>query len=572
MFSTLRARYRHIRRYNEVLRILVKYGFEDFVAYVDDHKRFSFFRKLIPQRVYEHSRTLTKWEKMRLVCEELGPTFVKFGQLLSNRPDVLPAALITELEKLQDSVPPEKAEVAIALIERELGKSVRELFSSFSHEAFASASMAQVHRATLKTGEEIVIKVQRPGIDATIASDMRVMYYLADMFSKRIPSLKSFDPVGLVSSFEKAITLELDFIHESVNIQRFRNNFEKDKKEHEHISAPQIYPAITTSRVLAMSFIKGIKISDCNRLDEAGYDRGLLAKRLTDSYFRQLFVHGFFHGDPHPGNILVLPGNNIAYLDFGAMGTIVRKDLEAIAGLFMAIHANDVRRVIRSILQLSDTSVVENYRELESDVGEFLQSYNYRSIHQNELSTAMLELKDLIVKHELKVPTHFFTLIRATISIEGVIRQLDPNLDVLKEMKPYVIRMAAKHYNPIQFARRVFNAVYELGMYMEDFPRDLKNAMRRINAGEMKVDLRHKGIDPMVHTINRISKQIISAVLIAGLVIGGAQLLIHKVPPLWGDDSVFGLLCFLLALLLGWGMVKDLRKGDHDDWSGWKNK
>jgi ubiquinone biosynthesis protein len=572
LFSGITRQYRHIKRYNQVIGVFLKYGFEDLVSYLNEKKRFEFIRKLIPHSTYKEALHLNKWEKMRLVCEELGPTFVKFGQILSNRPDLLPGDLIKELEKLQDSVPPLPGIQAIEVLEKELGKTTSELFASFEQEAFASASMAQVHRATLKTGEKIVVKIQRPGIHEMIESDIKVMYYLAEVFTRRIPSLKSFDPVGLVRNFEDSILKELDFIRESVNIQRFHTNFQKDESDEGYIHSPKLYSEFTTSRVLTMEYIEGIKISNLTLLKEKGYDSGLIAKRLALSYFKQIFNYGFFHADPHPGNLLILPNNVICYLDYGMMGSIIRKDLEALGSLFLAVKGKDVRKIIRTIQQLSDNVVIKNYRELENDLNEFVQNYSFRDLHQNELSTIMLELKDLVIKHGLKVPTHFFLLIRSMVTIEGVIHQLDPKLDLSKEIRPFLIKLAAKHYNPVQFGKKIFNSIYEMGMYLEDFPRDLKNAMRKINSGEIKVDLRHKGIDPLVHTFNRITKHIITSVIIAGLIIGSTQMIIHKVHPLWGESSSWGVMGLILAGILGLGMLKDLSRGDHDEWAGWREK
>ncbi|MCE3259707.1 MAG: hypothetical protein K0S12_1348 [Bacteroidetes bacterium] len=567
--SGIKSRYNHLKRYNNVISIFLKYGFEDLVAYLNEKKRFSFIRRLIPTSTYKDALKLSKWEKMRLVCEELGPTFVKFGQILSNRPDLLPAPLIKELEKLQDGVPPIPGEQAVEVLEKELGKTTAELFQEFSKEPFASASMAQVHKAQLKTGEKVVLKIQRPGIMDVIKSDILVMYYLAELFSKRIPSLRSFDPVGLVKNFEESIMKELDFIHESVNIQRFHNNVLNDGVEEAKIHSPVVYPQYTTSKVLCMEYVEGIKISDVAKLRENGLDPEVIADRLLHSYFRQIFEYGFFHADPHPGNLLVLPGNIICFLDYGMMGNIIRKDLEALASLFLAVKAKDTRRIIRAIQQLSDTTVIRNYRELENDITDFVQNYSFRSLHENELSTIMLSLKDIIVKHHLKVPTHFFLLIRSMVSVEGVIKQLHPGLDITKTIRPFLLKLVARHYNPVQFAKRVFNSIYELGMYMEEFPRDIKNAMRRINTGEIKVDLRHKGIEPMVHTFNRISKRLISAVIIAALIIGSSQMVIHKIEPFWGSTSAWGVIGFIISGILAIGMLRDLRKGDHDEWPGW---
>lgn len=570
LLSYIDRKYNSIRRYNQIIHVLLKYGFEDLVAYMDEKKQLTFMKRLIPKKTYEAALHLSKWEKMRLVCEELGPTFVKFGQLLSNRPDLFPADLIKELEKLQDGVPPFPGKMAIEVIEKELGKTMPELFSHFEEEAFASASMAQVHKATLSSGAKVVLKVQRPGIENMIKEDIKVMLYMAEVFSNRMPSLKSFDPIGLVRNFEESITKELDFVHESVNIQRFHHNFEKDETDEGYIHSPHSYPEFTTAKVLTLEYIDGIKISNTKKLIEGGYDPALIGERFALSYFKQVFNYGFFHADPHPGNLLVLPGNVICYLDYGMMGSIFRKDLQALGNLFLSVRSKDVKKIIRALQQLSDNIVIRDYRELESDIDELVQTFAYKDVHQNELSMLMLQLKDIIVKHGLKVPSHFFLLVRSMVTAEGVIRQLNPHLDLEKMMKPFLVKLIARQFSPIQFAKRVFNSAYEMGMYMEDFPRDLKNAMRRINTGEIKVDMRHKGIDPLVHTLNRITKQIVSAILIASLVLGATLMITNDIHPLWGTTSAMGVIGFVMAGLLAIGVVRDLRRGDHDNWPGWK--
>jgi ubiquinone biosynthesis protein len=571
LLTYIGRKFTSFRRYNQIISVLLKYGFEELVAYMDERKRFTLLKKLIPKKTYDEALQLTKWQKIRLVCEELGPTFVKFGQLLSSRTDLLPAELITELEKLQDGVPPVPGKTAQATVEAELKKPVSELFASFEEEAFASASMAQVHKAQLKTGEKVVVKIQRPGIEELIREDIKVMRYMAEVFSSRIPSLRSFDPLGLVRNFEDSISKELDFVHESINIQRFHNQFAKDETDGGYIHSPVSYPALTTSRVLTLEYIDGIKISDTARLLQAGYDPVLIGDRLAYSFLKQVFHYGFFHADPHPGNLLILPGNVICYLDYGMMGSIFRKDLEALSSLFLSVRSKDVKKIIRALQQLSDTTIIRDYRELENDINELVQTYTYTS-NSSEISTLLLNIKDIIVKHNLKTPTHFFLLIRALVTAEGVIRKLNPNVDLEKMMKPFLVQLVTKRYNPILFAKRVASSLHEMGMYMEEFPRDLKNAMRRINAGEMKVELRHKGIDPLVHTLNRVTRQLVAAVLVGALVIGGTQMIIHNIHPLWGETSALGVCGFILAGWISFIMLRDLRKGDHDNWAGWRDQ
>ena len=562
--SFIEKEYKHIRRYNQILRVLAKYGFEDMVAYLDEHKRLGFIRKLVPRRAYARSLSLTKWEKMRMVCEELGPTFIKFGQILSNRPDLLPAELITELEKLQDGVPPEKGDIAVSLVEYQLNKKVEDIFDVFETSAFASASIAQVHRGKLKNGDEIVVKIQRPYIRELILSDLKAMYYVADILNKRVPEVRNFDPRGLVKMFEDSIIKELDFIHESINLQRFTNNYKKDPYYHSEIYLPKVYQEFTTDRILTLEYIKGIKISDYEKLEQGGFDRKIIATRLINTFFKQVFEHGFFHADPHPGNVFVLPGNVVCFIDYGMMGNMIPRDIEQLATLFIAIRSGDVKRIIKTLLLLSDKSIIKNYRDLEYDITEFVNKYSISQIHQNELSTIMLEIKDIIVKHGLKVPPHFFLLARSLVTVEGVAKNLYPEVDVVNLAKPFMLKVIAKKFNPLDFGKKVLNSAFELGAYMEDFPRDLKNAIRKINSGEIKVDIQHKGIDPVIHSFNRISRQIVSAVLISALIIGSSLLVVAKTPPYWGDISAPGIIGFIIAGIIATGLMNNLRKGDYE--------
>ncbi len=564
VFSYIDGKYSYLKRYNQIIRVLFKYGFEDLVAYMDEKKRFHFLTKLIPNATYEQSLHLSKWEKMRLVCEELGPTFVKFGQIVSNRADILPAELIKELEKLQDSVPPLPGKIMMEALEKELHKKITDVFEYFEPEAFASASMAQVHRATLKTGEKVVVKIQRPGIKEIIESDIKVMLYMADLFKKRMPSLKSLDPVGLIKNFEKSVMEELDFTRESINVVRFHYNFTEDKSDQGHIHSPKVYPEFSTSKILTLEYIDGVKISDLGKLQTNGLDKKIIANRLLTSYFKQVFDYGFFHADPHPGNLLVLPNNVVCYIDYGMMGNIMRKDIEQLGTLFLAVKDKNIQKIIRAFQQISDTPTIKNMREMEADLNEFVQNFSVQTLHQNEMSTILLQLKDIIIKHGLKMPTHFFLLARSMMTIEGVVHQLDSELDMLKVVRPFLIRTVTKNYSPLRFMKQILGSVHEMGMYMEEFPRDLKSAIRKINSGEIKVDLRHQGIDPLVHTINRVSKQIISAVIVSSLIIGSSLLIASNIHPLWGKTSAPGIIGFIIAGVVVLGTIRDLRKGDHD--------
>lgn len=390
------------------------------------------------------------------------------------------------------------------------------------------------------------------------------MYQIAHLLEQRVPSIQSFDPVGLVRNFEESIIKEMDFINESLNVQRFYNHLHNDESRDQYANSPLVYQEYTTKRVLALEFISGIKIDHLNTLTENGFDKQIIARRLTKSFFKQIFEYGFFHADPHPGNLLVLPNGTICYLDFGMMGSILPRDIEVFGKLFISISNKDVNKIIKALMELSNEVVIKDMRSLEYAISEFVEKYYAKSVHENEMSTLLLELKDIIVAHGLKVPAHFFLFARSLVTLEGVVQKLDPTLDYFEIVHPYLSKAVSKHFDPIKMGQKAMNSLYELSNYMEEFPRDLKNAIRRINTGQIKVDLTHRGIDPMVHTIHRVTKQLVSAFLMVALIISAVLLIAADIKPLWGETSVFGVVCITFAGILGLGMLRDISKGDYD--------
>jgi len=294
------------------------------------------------------------------------------------------------------------------------------------------------------------------------------------------------------------------------------------------------------------------------------FDTKVISRRLSISYFKQIFEYGFFHADPHPGNLLVLPNSHICYLDFGMMGSMLPKDIAIFGQLFIAITDKDVKRIIKALQQLSNNVPISNMRDLEFDINEFVEKYYVRDIHDNEMSTILLELKDIIIEHGLIVPTHFFLFARSLVTIEGVIEKLDPDLEVFEIVKPYLKKSATQKYNPLMMGKKVVNSIVELTNYMEDFPSDLKNAIRKINSGKIKVDLTHKGIDPMIHTLQRITKQLIAATIMVALILSASLFIVYEIQPLWKGISILGMTSFTLAVFLGYGMLKNIKKGDYE--------
>lgn len=551
---------KHARRYNRVIRVLLRHGFDHYVANLNEKKKFGLLRFFVSKSRRKRLAQYNKWQRMRMVCEDLGPTFVKFGQLLSNRRDLIPEPLIEELTRLQDNVPPFSSKLVRKIIKEELKKEPEELFAQFDEQPFASASMAQVHKAKLKTGEEVVLKIQRPEIRKLIEDDLKIMRSVAKALSKRIPSLNHFDPEGLVEQFANSIFYEMDFLHEAVNMKRFQYYL----KDQPSIKAPQVYDEFSTIRLLTMERIVGVKPVSKEHLAAEGIDASWVARELANSFFKQAFVHGYFHADPHAGNLLVNDRKEIHFLDFGMMGSILRKDMQHLGMLILAIEKEDVNMMMRSIMSLTDTVAFDNRRRLEYDLIEYINKYAFTSNFHLHISQMLSDLVVIIRQHNLKVPSHFFLLIRASFSVEGLVRHLDPEIELMSIIRPILEARLKEEMNPLSTGKRILNSLYGLASYLEDFPSDLRQTMKMLRRGKIKVDLEHKGMDPFIYTLRRVSQQMVYAILVSAIFVCSVVFVLLDTKPMWGNVSAFGVIGFSLSGLLGIILFIRLRKAQLD--------
>jgi ubiquinone biosynthesis protein len=559
LFRFIISQLRHARRYNRVVSVLLKYGFDDYVANLDKNRRFSLVKLLVPKWRRKRAAQFTKWERMRMACEELGPTFIKFGQLLSNRRDLIPAPLIAELIHLQDHVPAVSSKIIRKVIREELKAEPEKIFATFCNEPLACASMAQVHKATLKSGEEVAVKIQRPEIRKMIEEDLKIMRDVAQMLSKRMPSIKHFDPVGLVDQFDHSIHFEMDFLHEAVNMKRF----EEQMSSQPEIRVPRIYDDLCTIRVLTMEMVQGLKPSTAEALKNEGIDPKWVARTVITSFFEQAFVKGFFHADPHAGN-LVVANDKIYFLDFGMMGTILRKDMQQLGALVLSIQDQDVQQMMRAIMVLTDTVQFDNRRQLEYDLIEFINRFAYTPDFHMHVSEMLAELTVIIRQHNLKVPAHFFLLTRACFAIEGLVRQLDPEIELMTILRPVVEARVRQEANPLSTGKRILKSLYDLAGYLEEFPSDLRQTMRMIRRGKFKVDLEHKGMEPFVYTLRKVTQQMIAAIMVSAIFLGSVILLILDVGQTWHGISIAGLIGLIISGMVGFiVMLRILRLQDE---------
>ncbi|MBW1929023.1 MAG: AarF/ABC1/UbiB kinase family protein [Deltaproteobacteria bacterium] len=529
--------YRHIQRYRQILTVLFKYGFGDLVHTLKIEQYLEIGLQMISRKRREKIETLSRAERVRMAMEELGPTFIKMGQILSTRPDLLPVEFIQELGKLQDHVPPFEYAQVKDIIERELGVPLGQLFKDFEETPLASASIGQVHRARLVDGDVVVVKVQRPGIRKTIEVDLEIMLHLATLMERHLKAMEIHRPTRIVEEFARTLEKELDYTIEAAHTERFAMQFIDDTT----VYVPKIYREATTSRVLTMEYVSGIKASEIARLDEAGLDRREIARRGFDLIMKQVFVHGFFHADPHPGNIFILPGNVICYLDFGMMGRIGRKSREHFADLIMNIVRRDELKVTDALVRLTISDEEPNHNALERDVAEFINQHFYRPLKELDLGKLLHQLLEMAANHRLTVPPDLFLMIKALSTAEGVGRVLDPDFDATERAAPFVRRIQLQRLHPKRVAEDIYDSGSDFLHLIKEIPGELREILKQARQGRVKIEFEHRGLEPMLSTHDRISNRLAFAIVLASLIIGSSLIVLSGIPPKWHGIPVIGL-------------------------------
>ena len=558
--SPLTRKFKHLQRYIEIINTLSKYGWgSQLIARADLHSLFG-DRFKFGKEVAEISK-LSEGERIRRAIEELGPTFVKFGQMLSTRPDIVPQELIEELEKLQDEVPTFPTEDAKRLIEKELGGSIESLFKEFPDSPFAAASMAQVYKAVLPEGDEVAIKVQRPGIADVIEVDLVIMRDYARRLKKKQKAEMGIDPETMVSEFARAIRKELNFKIESGNITHFDSDYQDDPTIH----VLKAYKKYTTEKILTMELIGGVKITDSiipEVQEQFRIDPKLVASRALELVLKQIFEHGYFHADPHPGNIRVLEDSIICFLDFGMMGTLSARLREQLADILIGVVSKDERKLTRTIMSLGQGGQSVNEDELESDIAELIKTYAFGSTLEDfDLGAFLGEISDLITAYDLKGPRDFYLLGKALSSIQGVCAEVDPDLNLMEHAKPYAEQLAMERLDPKRAIKEISSSALETSKLMLELPYTLNDLLTQVKRGEGKVKFEIFGLEPLLDTLEKITDRLSFALIMAAFLVASALISISKIPySLWGIelDTVF----FFIALAIGiWLLISIVRRG-----------
>jgi ubiquinone biosynthesis protein len=500
----------NLRRFSQIGRVLVRHGF----GFVFDVRRDRREKKGLQEFLAPNFGV-----RLRQTLDDLGPTFVKFGQLLSTRADILPDSVLFELQKLQDTVKPLPAGAAQAIIERELGAPVSEVFTGFDPEPLGSASIGQVHRADLRDGEVVAVKVQRPEAPGRVESDLELMREFANFLDRRFGRRIFVDVRGLVAEFETVIRRELDYTAEAENARRFAVNFAETP-----VVIPQVHLEYSTSRVLTLQYIEGTRFRDIQPLLLSPSERRRVASMGADAIFKMAFEDGFFHGDPHPGNLILTPQGELALLDFGMVGYMSRGDIEALSRLFIAVVQRDAAAALRGLESLGVRYASEVRGDLERDLREFLNKYSSLSVGEVTLGQALSELITLARRYRLRVPPVFPLLTKALVTAEGLARAIDPTINVYEVAQPYARRLLTERLKPEAVLEASRELAFEYVSYVEDYPEQIRLLLQGLADGEMEVQLEHGGLDELLGKVDVLANRVVFAVVTGALLLGSCML------------------------------------------------
>jgi ubiquinone biosynthesis protein len=524
----------HLPRYREIIAILWKYGFADVLRLVALQR----FLGIEDATIAVHEEGLLAKpvsERVRLALGELGPTFVKFGQIVSSRRDLVTDEYYVELCKLQTQVPPFPAADAKAIIAEELGRPISEVFKRFQDKPVGSASIAQVHAARLSDGTKVAVKVQRPNIEEVIELDLAMLLDLARFMDRHVPEISGVNPIGVVMEFSSILRKELDFNNEALNIERFGAQF----ADNPWIKVPTLYREFTTPRVLTMEFLSGRNIMDVGALERKDIDPAELAEHITELIYLQIFEYGFFHGDPHPGNMLVMPGGVTGLLDYGMMGTFSPPFRSSIAHLIAGLAERDHQQVMDSILEMSEEGFAGNPGKMLTDVENFSETHLNQPLRDINLGEVLNKLLELLRNNRLRMKGSFYLGIKALTQVEAIGRSLNPDLNFVKLGEPYALRQIEGKYHPTRIfslARKLFGESLD---FLEDFPHDFRQLYQRIKHGKINIPLEHKidpeGFEPLRKTLDSIANRLTNAILTASVLICSSILVLSGLPPkIWG--------------------------------------
>lgn len=547
--------YRRLKRYRGVIFTFLRYGFDDIVDRLD---LLALVRGRRPAGMFRRESQAPTAQRFRDALADLGPTFVKLGQLLSTRPDILPESFIQELEKLQDDVPPVPFLEVVEVFREEFEKSPEEMFASIEPEPTASASIAQVHKATLPDGTMVAVKVQRPGIVPLIHTDLSILMEIAILMERHIPELKWISPVALVQHFSSTITRETDFISEFHAAEQFAANFADDPT----VVIPRVYRDYSSEKVLVMDFIEGIKISDVSAIARTDLDMKTLALNGANSILKEIFEHQFFHGDPHPGNLFALEGNRIGAIDFGMVGYLDDRTTRLLGKLFSGVIKKDVDSIIHNLEEMRILPEHIDLMAFRFDIKGFIDRYHGSKVSEVDLDDIIEDSLRIVRRHQIVLPSNLATIGRMLVLSTGIARKLDPEFDMLEASRPYVRNLLSAQYEAKNISREIVTLMEDYYSIIRFLPANLREILKKIKRGQTSITLKHQGIDRLIREIDSSSNRLSFSMIVAAIIVGSSLIInMDKGPTVYGFAAL-GLGGYVIAGILGlWLVISILRSG-----------
>lgn len=537
----------NLGRLKEILAAFVKYGFADVVDMLDLPGRH------LADRVMDVDPQTTPFERFRMALDELGPTFVKFGQVMSLRSDLLPKPLIEELQKLQDDAAPVDVELIKAVIQENIDQPWETLFLSFDENPLAAASLSQVHRAVLREGTaEVALKVQRPEIESKINRDLSILGSVAERMHQRIPEMRTYELPRLVTLVRRSLDHELDFHREARYVQIARSHMQGLEGMH----VPNVFVQLSTPQLLVMELVRGQNLRTMDR--DLFEDPVMLARNGLRATVKQLFEVGFFHADPHPGNVIISNGNTINLLDWGMVGRLTPRDRHEVVDLITAIVEKDSRRLVDTLLTITAGGIDIDRRALERDLLDVLDSHLVASLSDLRLGQLVLEVTEMIRKYQLQIPTDLFMMIKALVTAEGTVKLINPEMDLVAEMRPHLKHLTTQRFNPQSIWRGARAFLLKMAAAPTRFPKRIGDIVEKMERGRLRIGFEHRNLGGLQTTLEKIFSRLTMGIILGAMVIGSSLIITTGIPPIVYGYPLLGLAGYLISAILGMWLIFDI--------------
>ncbi len=553
--------FENISRLRKIIEVLLKYGFDDVVTGTRLNKLARKASRSGKPEPMEATLTTARWQRIRQVIEELGPTYIKLGQFLSNRPDLLPEPLIKEFEKLQDEVAPFPVETAKSMIEEETGIAMSDLFLYFDEKPLGSASIGQVHRARLSTGEDIVVKIQRPNAQKQVTADLSLIREFVKFTESYFIKAGILNPLDILDTFSKTLREELNYLNEVRHMEQFRKLF----GDMEKLYIPRPFREFCTQKIFMVEFVSGCKVTDVKTIRSWGLSPTDIAKTGLDLYLSQIFDYGVFHADPHPGNILIKPNGNIALIDFGIVGKLMPSQKYAFAGVFISLANRDAKSMAIHLRRLAIDHDIQDMKSFEFDLNDLIQDFMVLNEDEMNVGDFTARLQKLSYKYKLQIPGSIFLILRSLAILEGVTRVLDPDFDVLENIKPYGIKIRAEQFSYKNITQELKHSLQHLYALMYNLPLGLNDILKQIRKGKATFNMRVQGFETYIYEFHLAMNRVVMSLLIGALVIASAiaySSSIGKDVPGFLGIPYFSIACWILSgIILFFMFINNIRSG-----------